>query len=120
MRQMALPYPFAVPRMPASTPRTNFAYPCESQPMCVQSKREYLDSSPRNSSAANAGESVSALNNEIAIENAMVSENCRYRMPVVPGKNETGTNTEISTSEVATTALATSAMAADVAACGSV
>src|SRR2546429_9664671 len=101
-------------------PRTNFAYPRESQPICVQSNREYFDSSPRNSSAASAGESVSALNNEIAIENAMVNENCRYRMPVVPGKNETGTNTEISTSEVATTALATSAMAADVAVCGSV
>src|SRR5258706_6166639 len=36
-------------------------------------------------------------------------------MPVVPGKNDTGTNTEISTSEVATTALATSFMATDVA-----
>src|SRR5271170_4211257 len=41
-------------------------------------------------------------------------------MPVVPGKNDTGTNTEISTSEVATTALETSAMAADVAECASV
>src|SRR6266852_8832598 len=41
-------------------------------------------------------------------------------MPVVPGKNETGTNTEISTSEVATTAPATSFMAADVAVCESV
>src|SRR6266700_5437880 len=39
-------------------------------------------------------------------------------MPVVPGKNDTGTNTEISTSDVATTALETSAIAADVAACG--
>ena len=38
----------------------------------------------------------------------------------MPGKNDTGTNTEISTSEVATTALATSAMAAEVAVCGSV
>ena len=38
----------------------------------------------------------------------------------MPGKNDTGTNTEISTSEVATTALVTSFMAADVALCGSV
>src|SRR5579864_4379321 len=88
--------------------------------MCVQARSEYLYSSPRSSNAAKAGDSVSALNNEIAIENAMVSENWRYRIPVVPGKNETGTNTEIKTSEVATTALATSAIAADVAACGSV
>src|ERR1022692_1388987 len=41
-------------------------------------------------------------------------------MPVVPGKNDTGTNTEIRTSDVATTALETSAMAADVAVCGSI
>src|SRR5580698_2629346 len=41
-------------------------------------------------------------------------------MPVVPGKNDTGTNTEINTSDVATTALATSAMAAEVAVCESV
>ena len=40
-------------------------------------------------------------------------------MPVVPGKNETGTNTAISTSDVAITALVTSLMARDVASCGS-
>src|SRR5438552_13229635 len=39
-------------------------------------------------------------------------------MPVVPGKKDTGTNTEMSTREVATTALETSAIAAEVAACG--
>src|SRR5665213_507637 len=69
----------------------------------------------RSKIAARAGERVSALNAEIAIENAMVSENCLYRMPVVPGKKLTGTNTEISTSDVATTALVTSRMAAEVA-----
>ena len=70
--------------------------------------------------AASAGDNVSALKSEIAMEKAIVSENCLYRIPVVPGKNDTGTNTEISTSDVATTALATSAMATDVAVCGSV
>src|ERR1035438_5358258 len=70
--------------------------------------------------AASAGESVSALNSEIAIENAIVRENCLYRMPVVPGKNDTGKKTEINTSDVATTALATSFMAAEVAVRGSV
>src|ERR1700761_9862255 len=40
-------------------------------------------------------------------------------MPVLPGKNETGTNTEMSTSDVATTALVTSRIASDVALCGS-
>ncbi len=58
------------------------------------------------------------MNAEIAIENAIVSENCRYKMPVVPGKNDTGTNTAISTSDVAITALVTSLMARDVASCG--
>ena len=55
----------------------------------------------------------------MAIENAIVSENCLYRIPVVPGKRLTGTKTEISTSEVAITALVTSAIATMVALCGS-
>src|SRR6266567_7187596 len=76
-------------------------------------------SSPRRNIADNAGDSVSALNAEMAIENAIVSANCRYRIPVVPGKNDTGTNTAMSTSDVAITALVTSPMARDVAACGS-
>src|SRR5580658_7577701 len=40
-------------------------------------------------------------------------------MPVVPGKNDTGTKTEISTSDVATIALVTSDIATEVAVCGS-
>src|ERR1700677_681654 len=40
-------------------------------------------------------------------------------MPVVPGKKDTGTNTEMSTNEVAMTALVTSAIATEVAVCGS-
>ena len=75
--------------------------------------------SGRRKAEASAGESVSALNAEIAIENAMVSENCLYRIPVVPGKRLTGTKTEISTREVAITALVTSAIAMMVALCGS-
>ena len=40
-------------------------------------------------------------------------------MPVVPGKNETGTKTAIRTRDVAMTALVTSPMAREVASCGS-
>src|ERR1700677_1144660 len=40
-------------------------------------------------------------------------------MPVVPGKNDTGTNTAMSTSDVAMTALVTSPIASEVALCGS-
>src|ERR1017187_1539771 len=75
--------------------------------------------SGRRKTAASAGESVSALNAEIAIENAIVRENCLYIIPVVPGKKLTGTKTEISTSDVAMTALVTSAMAMVVALWGS-
>ena len=60
---------------------------------------------------------VSELNAEIAMENAMVSENCWYSSPVVPGKNATGTNTAISTSDVAITAPVTSPMASEAATC---
>ena len=65
------------------------------------------------SSADNAGVSVSALKAEITIETAMVSANCWYSRPVVPGKNPTGTKTAASTSAVAMTAPVTSAIAAD-------
>ena len=68
--------------------------------------------------AESAGVSVNALNAEIDTEKAIVNANCRNRIPVVPGKKDTGTNTEIKTREVATTALETSAIAADVAAWG--
>src|ERR1700680_1742288 len=106
--------------MALSIPCATFRYPLESQEIRVQSNTEYFCSSPRSKSAANAGDRVSALNSEIAIENAIVRENCRERIPVVPGKNDTGTKTEIRTRDVATTALDTSRIATDVAACGSV
>ena len=69
--------------------------------------------------AEREGVSVSALKAEIATEKAMVSANWRKRIPVVPGKSATGTNTDTSTSEVAITAPATSFMAAEAALCGS-
>src|SRR6266436_1655713 len=56
----------------------------------------------------------------MATEKAMVSANCRNRIPVVPGKSATGTNTATSTNEVATTAPATSFIATEAALCGSV
>ena len=49
------------------------------------------------------------------MEKAMVSANWRKRIPVVPGKNATGTNTATSTSDVAMTAPVTSFMAAEAA-----
>ena len=69
--------------------------------------------------AESAGVRVSALNAEMETENAIVRANWRNRMPVVPGKNATGTKTATRTSEVATTAPATSFMAMEAALCGS-
>ena len=60
------------------------------------------------------------MNAEIDTENAIVSANCRNKIPVVPGNSATGTNTATSTSEVAITAPATSFIATDAALCGSV
>src|ERR1700742_2505772 len=70
--------------------------------------------------AESAGVSVSALNAEIDTENAIVSANWRNKMPVVPGKSATGTNTATRTSDVAMTAPATSFIATEAALCGSV
>ena len=75
--------------------------------------------SGRSSKAESDGVKVSELKAEMAMENAMVSENCLYSSPVVPGKKATGTNTATSTSEVATTAPVTSLMATEAAACES-
>src|SRR5271165_1747351 len=69
--------------------------------------------------AESAGVKVSALNAEMDTENAMVSANCRNNIPVVPGNNDTGTNTATSTSDVAITAPATSFIATLAALCGS-
>src|ERR1700742_2681798 len=70
--------------------------------------------------AESAGVSVRALNAEIETENAIVSANCRNKIPVVPGNSDTGTNTATSTSEVAITAPATSFIATCAALCASV
>jgi len=62
--------------------------------------------------AESAGASVNAANREIVIDAAIVSANCLYTSPVVPGKNATGMKTASSTSDEATTALCTSCIAA--------
>ena len=82
-------------------------------------KTFFLPVSGRSNSADSDGVKVSELKAEIAMEKAMVSENCWYSSPVVPGKNATGTNTATSTSEVATTAPVTSPMASEAAMCES-
>ncbi len=63
------------------------------------------------SRADSAGVSVSELNSEIEIAAAIVSANCLYKRPVVPGKKATGMKTASSTSDEATTALVISSIA---------
>src|SRR5947209_4576868 len=66
----------------------------------------------RSSNDDNHGASLSAQNSEIVIDAAIVSANCLYTCPVVPGKNATGIKTASNTSDDATTALRTSRIAA--------
>jgi hypothetical protein len=61
----------------ASAPWMNPANARETGGMCRKSICLGRSSSPRRNNADNAGESVSALKAEIAMANAMVSENWR-------------------------------------------
>ena len=63
-----------------------------------------LGSLGRRISAHMAGLRVSATTVEMSTDTAMVTVNCRYRMPVMPPRKLTGTNTAHSTSEVAMSA----------------
>ena len=63
------------------------------------------------SNAARAGESVSELSAEIAVETAIVSANWRKNVPVMPVMNAVGINTEQRTSAIATKAPPTSVIA---------
>ena len=58
-----------------------------------------------------AGLRVSALTEEMITATEMVTENCWYNLPVIPGMNATGTNTASNTSVVAITGPVTSAIA---------
>ena len=63
------------------------------------------------SSAASAGLSVSALNADRITEIAMVTANCWYSRPVMPGMNAVGMNTAESTSAMPITGPEISSMA---------
>ena len=69
-------------------------------------------------SAHIAGVSVSAVKPEIATDTAIVTANCLYSCPVVPGRNAAGTNTEAITSTTATSELPISPIALIVASFG--
>src|SRR5207244_13019122 len=70
-------------------------------------------SAPRGlrSNAARAGESVSELSAEIAVETAMVSANWRKNVPEMPAINAVGIKTEQRTRAIATNETTTSLIA---------
>ena len=61
---------------------------------------------------------MSALNAENTTDTAMVTANCWYRRPVMPGMNAVGTNTATRMSAIAMTGAETSRMAFSVASVG--
>ena len=65
----------------------------------------------RSSSAASAGLSVSALKAEISTDTAIVTANCWYSRPVMPGMNAVGMNTAARMRAIATTGPETSSIA---------
>jgi len=74
-------------------PTTNAAKARDTGRMCRKSNWCGRSSSPRRNNAESAGESVSALNAEMMTDTAMVTANCWYNRPVMPGMNAVGTNT---------------------------
>ena len=65
----------------------------------------------RNNSADSAGLMVNALMELKTVATAIVSANCRYISPVIPGRNDAGMNTASNTRVVAITGPDTSLMA---------
>src|ERR1700744_2198107 len=70
-----------------------------------------------NNNADSAGLSVSALNADKITEIAIVTANCWYNRPVIPGINAGGTNTADNTSALPTTGPEMSSIALRAAAC---
>ncbi len=68
--------------------------------------------------AAKAGLRVRALKAEMITDTAMVTANCWYIRPVIPGMNAVGTKTAVRISAMATTGPDTSSMAFSVASRG--
>ena len=99
-------------------------YPSVARPNHAVEPRKNAPSGPRigrrgrSSSAASAGLSVSALNAEITTDTAMVTANCWYMRPVMPGTKAVGTNTATRIRAMATTGPETSSIAFSVASRG--
>src|SRR4029077_6744593 len=65
-----------------------------SNPSIIRWNKSFFAPPGFRSRAARAGDSVSELSAEIAVETAIVSANCRKNVPVMPLINAVGINTE--------------------------
>src|SRR5690349_18779128 len=97
-RPTVLPYAFEAQENVLLNPLKNHP----SNPSIIRWNKSFFALRGLRSSAARAGESVSELSAEIAVETAMVSANWRKNVPVMPAMNAVGINTEQSTSAIAT------------------
>src|SRR5215831_2043720 len=108
-------------RISTADPRT---YPSVARPNHRLNPRNTTPSGPRisrrgrNNNAASAGLSVNALNADNTTDTAIVTANCWYIRPVIPGTNAVGTNTATRISAIATTGPDTSSIARNVASRG--
>ena len=102
-----LPYAFEAQENVLLNPLKNHP----SNPSIIRWNKSLFAPRGLRSRAARAGDSVSELSAEIAVETAMVRANWRKNVPVMPAINAVGIKTEQSTRAIATRAPPTSVMA---------
>src|SRR5437667_11590892 len=106
-RATELPYAFEAQENVLLNPLKNHP----SNPSIIRWNKSLVAPRGLRSRAARAGDSVSELSAEIAVETAMVSANWRKNVPVIPAINAVGINTEQRTRAIATKAPPTSVIA---------
>src|SRR5678816_84412 len=88
-RPTVLPYAFEAQENVLLNPLKNHP----SNPSIIRWNESFFAPRGLRSRAARAGDSVSELSAEIAVETAMVSANWRKNVPVIPVMNAVGINT---------------------------
>src|SRR5437660_7483009 len=103
-RATVLPYAFDAQENVLLNPLKNHP----SNPSIIRWNKSFFAPRGLRSRAASAGDSVSELSAEIAVETAMVSANWRKNVPVMHAINAVGIKTEQSKRAIATNAPQTS------------
>src|SRR5213078_4470417 len=97
-RPTVLPYAFEAQENVLLNPLKNHP----SNPSIIRWNESFFAPRGLRSSAARAGESVSELRAEIAVETEIISVNWRKHVPIIPVKNAVRRNTEQSNRVIAT------------------